>query len=87
MILTKEQLKEWMKDAHNCGCIYGDYDSCGNYWSEEVYHKDNKYYAIACLDGRPSTKFDLTIGYLEDQYELREIKKVQRIVDDWDYVE
>lgn len=87
MILTKEQLKEWIKDAHNCGQMYGEYDESGNYWSEEVYHKDGKYYALACHDGRPSTKFDSDRGYLEDQYELREVKQVQRIVEDWEYID
>lgn len=86
MILTKEQLNEWIKNAHHCGDKYGEYDDSGNYWSEEIYYKDNKYYAISCHDGKPITKFDSKLGSLKDQYELREVKRVQRIVEDWEYI-
>jgi len=89
MILTKKELNEWLKTAHNCGQMYGEYDSCGNYWSEEVFRKDNTYYAIFCHDGKPSRKFDEEKGYLDDTYELREVKMVERVevITDWEYVD
>ena len=87
IILNKEELTKWLTDAWNFGLISDNYDSSGNHWSEEVFKKDGKYYALSFLDCKPCEMTPRLKGQ-EWKYELREVERHTRVVEEeyWEYI-
>jgi hypothetical protein len=84
---TKKELSMWLKGAHLIDYITDEYDESGNYWTEVVYQKDDKYYAVSYLDGIPSPERPKKIGE-GDWYEIYEVKKIKKMVEiiEWESI-
>ena len=87
IILNRKELQEWLNTAHNCDTSFSEYDGNGNFWSDEIYEKDGKFYSLGCLGGDPCEMVPKKKGE-EYRYELHEVKKTTRIVEitDWEYI-
>lgn len=79
--MNKQEIKEWIESGDLVDIIKSEYDESGNFYSENIYKKDDKYYLIYFYDRIPSEKWGEK-GFIRGVYEPIEVTRHTRMVEE-----
>lgn len=51
--MTKEQMKQWLREVEFHCTTKHEYDESGNEWKTSIYKKDGKFYSVYFCNGAP----------------------------------
>ena len=80
MILDKEGLEEWLKDAELVTTEVEKYS--GNIYEKRIYRKNNKLYLLSACNGTINSKWHEGKGYKKDYNDFEPIEVTQETYDE-----